>query len=152
MSVVTCTEIIHQSCLRIAAVFRLRLIPESRASGSTPVGAKSLPQDYWNIRSLRFNTVITVPAAYWNSFIIALSTSWVATWFPNKVEASENPDVNEPSDEKYEAPKTNPDEGPPSYIRQLMQNPLIYQPIRAPRNPIVLCHGQCIEETRLNPC
>lgn len=37
--------------------------------------------------------------------------------------------------------KTEP-ERPPSVIQKLMTNPTLFNPIRKPRNPIILCHGE----------
>ena len=38
--------------------------------------------------------------------------------------------------------QSNKPEHPPSVIQRLMNNPTLFDPIRKPRNPIVLCHGQ----------
>ena len=32
-------------------------------------------------------------------------------------------------------------------IHRLIQNPVLYNPLRAPRYPIVLCHGAPLETT-----
>jgi hypothetical protein len=34
-------------------------------------------------------------------------------------------------------------------IHRLMQNPILYDPLRAPRYPIVLCHGVCLASAAL---
>lgn len=38
-------------------------------------------------------------------------------------------------------PDAEPESEPPDIIHQLLRNPVLYNPLRTPRNPIVLCHG-----------
>ncbi|KAG8918492.1 hypothetical protein FRC00_012431, partial [Tulasnella sp. 408] len=60
--------------------------------------------------------------------------------------ASELGDGGDPEKPKLRASEkekssTKVDNRPPSAIQQLMNSPALFEPIRRPRNPIVLCHG-----------
>ncbi|KAG5636088.1 hypothetical protein H0H81_009136 [Sphagnurus paluster] len=48
---------------------------------------------------------------------------------------STTPNIRPPPPEPAQAPS------PPDTIHQLIQNPALYEPLRSPRYPIVLCHG-----------
>ncbi|KAG6844064.1 hypothetical protein H0H87_010062 [Tephrocybe sp. NHM501043] len=54
---------------------------------------------------------------------------------PPKSQKNERPQIKLPPPEPTQAPTL------PDTIHQLMQNPTLYNPLRSPRYPIVLCHG-----------
>jgi len=59
---------------------------------------------------------------------------------PNR-KRSEEPEKHrrEPEKEPLEVPRI---ETPPDIVHQLLVHPALFDPIRTPRYPIVLCHGQ----------
>ncbi|KAG8955835.1 hypothetical protein FRC04_006281 [Tulasnella sp. 424] len=82
----------------------------------------------------------------WGSFF-AVSASWVVDWLGvQDRRASElgddgDPEKPNPKTSKRVKSSTKVDTRPPSEIQQLMSSPALFEPVRKPRNPIVLCHG-----------
>jgi triacylglycerol lipase len=72
---------------------------------------------------------------------------------PPKGESTKEKTIGDkgPIDEKGDPAKTpkRPQYDPNSPIYQLMNNPALYDPIRRPRNPIVLAHGTLAHSSRL---
>ncbi|TFK70532.1 alpha/beta-hydrolase [Pluteus cervinus] len=54
-----------------------------------------------------------------------------------------SPDHNPPAPKRQPVPQSRPPEQPekPDTIHALLQNPALYDPLRTPRYPLVLCHG-----------
>ncbi|KAG8893210.1 hypothetical protein FRC01_013724, partial [Tulasnella sp. 417] len=79
----------------------------------------------------------------WGS-LITVSASWVVDWFRlqdrGASELGEGGDPEKPKLKASEKEKSST-KRPPSEILQLMNSPVLFEPIRRPRNPIVLCHG-----------
>ncbi|KAG8880397.1 hypothetical protein FRB97_000869 [Tulasnella sp. 331] len=84
-----------------------------------------------------------LPTELWTSLI--LSTTWMSSsrlHHSSSRSAARHAIVHNTSERKEEAPPTRPMQTVrPSQIRSLLESPVLYDPIRKPRNPIVLCHG-----------
>ncbi|GJE92665.1 hypothetical protein PsYK624_088200 [Phanerochaete sordida] len=52
-----------------------------------------------------------------------------------------NSSQGDPEPERKPAPRPRPANRPVDVIHRLMQSPALYDPVRAPRHPIALCHG-----------
>lgn len=66
---------------------------------------------------------------------------WISTQEGNKTQDACNSKESSPPDVPKPAPDAETEAEPSDIIHQLLRNPVLYSPLRKPRNPIVLCHG-----------
>ncbi|KAG8907717.1 hypothetical protein FRB99_002513 [Tulasnella sp. 403] len=106
--------------------------PPQRNSPNSDSWSRGLPPPWL---TLRFEGLLGLPTNIWKS-----STSWINLALGS---ASAPPERNsDPSDEKSRTSLWPEGPAHQTTIQRLMNHPALSDPMRKPRNPIVLCHGK----------
>ncbi|KAG9019912.1 hypothetical protein FRB90_000043 [Tulasnella sp. 427] len=108
--------------------------------------AATSPTVRWSLvwrwpRTLHFDLpVLMFSGTAWGS-VFAVSASWVVDWFGLQDRRASDLGDGDDGVEEKEKKKRKSSNGPPSEIQKMMNSPVLFEYVRRPRNPIVLCHG-----------